>query len=295
MANQTTERPSVFTRPSHFQQQCLEWQRMGQLVGMVPTMGALHDGHLSLVRQCRELCHRVVVSIFVNPTQFAPGEDFERYPRDLEADLAAVRQVGADAILAPDPSAMYPVGCSTVVQPPKLAKLLEGQFRPDHFLGVTTVVAKLLNLSRADVAVFGQKDYQQCAVIRQMVEDLNMPTRIVMASTFRESDGLAMSSRNRYLDPEQRQRATVIYQALSRCRDRVQAGNRDARELAVDLMQDLIDGGLDSIDYAVIADGKSLQSIETLGPGAVALVAGYLGTTRLIDNLVLLQATESSA
>lgn len=254
---------------------------------MVPTMGALHEGHLSLVRVCRAHCDRVVVSIFVNPSQFAPGEDFERYPRTLESDIAALETVGVDAVLAPSPADMYGPGFSTVVQPAKVAQTLEGQFRPSHYQGVTTVVAKLLNLARADVAVFGQKDYQQLAVIRQMVHELNMPTEILMGTTFRDPDGLAMSSRNRYLTAEERQRALVISRALFACRHRVGQGEQDARELATNLMQELIDGGLDSIDYAVIADGQTLESLDQIRTGAVALVAGYIGKTRLIDNVLL--------
>lgn len=277
----------VFHVPAEFQAQCLAWQRTGQRVGMVPTMGALHEGHLQLVRLCRQYCDRVVVSIFVNPTQFAPGEDFDRYPRDLDADLELLRPYAVDGVLAPAPSAMYPPGYSSAVQPGKIAQVLEGQFRPGHFQGVTTVVAKLLGLARADVAIFGQKDYQQLAVIRRMVTDLNIPTEIVMAPTHREPDGLAMSSRNRYLTPEERERALVISRALFRCRERVAAGERDARELAVDLMQDLIDGGMDSIDYAVIADGQTLESLNVISDDAVALVAGHVGRTRLIDNLLL--------
>ena len=256
---------------------------------MVPTMGALHEGHLQLVRLCRDYCDRVVVSIFVNPTQFAPGEDFDRYPRNLERDLELLQPLAVDAVLAPAPQAMYPAGFSSAVQPGKIAQVLEGQFRPGHFQGVTTVVAKLLGLARADVAIFGQKDYQQLAVIRRMVCDLNMPTEIVMAPTHREPDGLAMSSRNRYLTPEERERALVISRALFRCRDRVAAGERDARELAVDLMQELIDGGMDSIDYAVIANGQTLESVNLIEADAVALVAGHIGKTRLIDNLLLPQ------
>lgn len=279
----------VFHVPAEFQTQCLAWQRAGQRVGMVPTMGALHEGHLQLVRLCRDYCDRVVVSIFVNPTQFAPGEDFDRYPRNLERDLELLQPLAVDAVLAPAPQAMYPAGFSSAVQPGKIAQVLEGQFRPGHFQGVTTVVAKLLGLARADVAIFGQKDYQQLAVIRRMVCDLNMPTEIVMAPTHREPDGLAMSSRNRYLTPEERERALVISRALFRCRDRVAAGERDARELAVDLMQELIDGGMDSIDYAVIANGQTLESVNLIEADAVALVAGHIGKTRLIDNLLLPQ------
>ncbi len=277
----------IFNNPHDFQSHCVGWQRQGQLVGMVPTMGALHPGHLSLIEICRRACDRVVVSVFVNPTQFAPHEDFSKYPRDLAADVKSILSVGADAVFAPSEVDMYPPGCSTVVLPPEVAKPLEGQFRSAHFQGVTTVVTKLLNLSRADVAVFGQKDYQQLAVIQQMVADLNLPTRILMAPTCREPDGLAMSSRNRYLSPVERQRALVIYRALSSCRQRVSQGHRDARELAMDLMQELIDGGLDSIDYAVIADPRTLQSLDTVTVGAVALVAGHVGRTRLIDNVVL--------
>ena len=286
MSEPTTGANVIFA-PAEFQRQCVAWQRTGQRVGMVPTMGALHEGHLSLVRLCRQYCDRVVVSIFVNPTQFGPGEDFERYPRTLESDVAALAGVGVDAVLAPAPSDMYGPGFSTVVQPASLARTLEGAFRPSHYQGVTTVVAKLLNLARADVAIFGQKDYQQLAVIRQMVRELNMPTEILMGPTCRETDGLAMSSRNRYLSSEERQRALSISRALFRCRDRVVKGERDARDLATDLMQELIDGGLDSIDYAVIADGQSLQSLDQVAAGAVALVAGHVGKTRLIDNVIL--------
>lgn len=251
-------------------------------------MGALHEGHLSLARLCRQHCDRLVVSIFVNPTQFAPGEDFERYPRTWEADLAALNSVGVDAVLAPPASEMYPPGFSTVVKPAKVAEPLEGHCRPNHYQGVTTVVAKLLNLARADVAVFGQKDYQQLAVIRQMVRELDIPTQIVMGPTIREHDGLAMSSRNRYLSSEERVRALAISRALFACRDQVARGEHDARELAVTLMQDLIDGGLDSVDYAVVADGETLASLDQIRPGAVALVAGHVGKTRLIDNVILL-------
>ncbi|MDP1564101.1 MAG: pantoate--beta-alanine ligase [Pirellulaceae bacterium] len=286
MSEQIT-RATVIIDPLTFQRQCLAWQRQGERVGMVPTMGALHEGHLSLVRVCRRHCDRVVVSIFVNPSQFGPGEDFERYPRTLESDVAALDTVGVDAVLAPAPIDMYGPGFSTVVQPAHVAQTLEGQFRPSHYQGVTTVVAKLLNLARADVAVFGQKDYQQLAVIRQMVRELNMPTEILMGETCRESDGLAMSSRNRYLTAEERKRALAISRALFACRDRVRRGERDARELATNLMQELIDGGLDSIDYAVIADGQTLASLDQVGAGAVALVAGHVGKTRLIDNVLL--------
>jgi pantoate--beta-alanine ligase len=277
----------VISNPREFQSQCLAWQRQGELVGMVPTMGALHAGHLSLVKLCRQHCDRVVVSVFVNPTQFAPGEDFERYPRTLEADVTALGSVGVDAVLAPSAADMYRPGFSTVVQPAKIAQVLEGQFRPNHYAGVTTIVAKLLHLARADVAIFGQKDYQQLAVIQQMARELDMATEIVMGPTCREPDGLAMSSRNRYLNPDERGRALSISRALFACRDRVTRGETDARELAADLMQSLIDGGLDSIDYAVIADGQTLEALDRVRSGSVALVAGHVGRTRLIDNVIL--------
>jgi len=283
----TLPQPTVFDDPARFQQHCLAVQRQGQTVGLVPTMGALHEGYLSLVRQCRQLCDVVAVSIFVNPTQFSPHEDFARYPRDLAADLAALRPCGVDLVLAPSDRQMYPPDCTSVVQPPRVAEGLEGDFRPQHFQGVTTIVTKLLHLARADVAVFGQKDYQQLTVLRQMAKDLNLPTQIVMGPTVREDDGLALSSRNRYLSPEQRQRALGLSAALRHCQQHVDQGQRDARELTNALMLDLIDAGFETIDYAVIVHPETLSCVDQVHEGTVALAAVRLGTTRLIDNALL--------
>ena len=278
----------VITAPATFQEFCLDHKRQGKTIGVVPTMGALHRGHLSLVEASNELADVTVVTVFVNPTQFGPQEDFEKYPRTLEEDLRQLDSYKVDAVFTPSAEAMYPPGSSTKVIPPTVAESLEGPLRPGHFQGVATVVLKLLNLSCCDVAVFGQKDYQQLAVIRQMVSDLNVPAKIVAAPIVRESDGLALSSRNRYLDAEQRERAKALSQALRVVQERFDSGSRDARELAADLMQELIDGGVDSADYAVIADADSLEIVDTIQNPAVALVAAYVGETRLIDNCLLI-------
>lgn len=279
--------PPVFETPADIGDHCCQLQRQGARVGVVPTMGALHLGHLSLVELCRQHCDHVVATVFVNPTQFAPHEDFDRYPRDLQKDLALLQSVGVDAVYAPATVAMYPPDYSTTIQAPKIASDWEGELRPGHFQGVATVVLKLLSATRADVAVFGQKDYQQWAVISQMVKDLNLNTKIIAAPIVRQPDGLAMSSRNRYLDAEQRTRALALSRALESVQSQVNHGATDARELAVTLMQDLIDGGVDSVDYAVIVDAQNLSVLETIDRPAVALVAAYVGNTRLIDNKVL--------
>lgn len=279
--------PQIVSTPSEIQELCLNWKRQGLKVGVVPTMGALHDGHLSLVQRCNELVDRTVVTVFVNPTQFGPNEDFQKYPRDLDTDVQKLSELSVDAVFSPTPEHMYPAGCSTTISPPNVAHPLEGELRPGHFQGVATVVLKLLNLTVADVAVFGQKDYQQLAVIRQMCADLNVATQIVAAPIVREADGLAMSSRNQYLDSQQREIATALSKALFAVEAEFRDGNRDARELAAELMQNLIDGGVDSVDYALIADAKSLEVIEEINQDAVALVAAYVGNTRLIDNCIL--------
>jgi len=277
----------VFSTVDEVQGFCLSQQKAGKTLGLVPTMGALHKGHLSLVTLCQQHCDVTLASVYVNPSQFGPNEDFDNYPRNFEQDVALLESVGVHGIFAPTNEVMYPHGFSCKVQPPKIAGSLEGELRPNHFQGVTTVVAKLLNATRADVAVFGQKDYQQLVVIRQMVADLNMATRVIAAPTARQSDGLALSSRNRYLDADQRERALSLSRALKQTKSAVEAGNIDARELAVELMQNLIDGGVDSADYAVIADAATLEILEVVDRPAVALVAAFVGSTRLIDNLLL--------
>ncbi len=264
----------------------------GRRVAVVPTMGALHDGHLSLVRRAKQLADVVAVTIFVNPTQFAPHEDLARYPRPFEADVELVRQAGAELVFHPSDQAIYPPGYSTYVSPPAVASHWEGVIRPDHFRGVCTVVLKLFQIIPAHVAVFGRKDYQQSLVIRAMTRDLNLPVQIDVAETVREPDGLAMSSRNRYLSSEQRQRALSLSRALRATQQRFESGERSASVLENTLHAGLEIGserGVDSVDYAVVVDAETLEPFgqQVIDRAAVALIAARLGSTRLIDNLAL--------
>jgi pantoate--beta-alanine ligase len=262
----------------------------GRVVGLVPTMGALHNGHTWLMERCRSEADFVAVSIFVNPTQFGPHEDFTRYPRTLDDDLERCRAAGVDLVWAPTPATIYPNGPqSTWVEVPGLSDVLEGASRPGHFRGVTTVVLKLFEVVRPDLAVFGQKDYQQQLLIRRMVEDLHVPVRIVTEPTVREFDGLAMSSRNRYLDPDQRRAATVLYAALARAWTAVGRGETSANRVRQILRDTIESNGSVRIDYVEVAEADTLVPLDRLGPDthAVALVAARVGTTRLIDNLPL--------
>jgi len=256
-------------------------------LGLVPTMGALHDGHLSLVRLAREQSDIVVASIFVNPTQFAPHEDLGQYPRNLDADLQALAAAQCDIVLAPSAAEMYPAGFSTYVEPPAVAAPLEGACRPGHFRGVATVVLKLFHLVPADRAYFGQKDYQQLLVIRHMVRDLAVPVEIVPCPIVREADGLAMSSRNRYLSPHQRQQARALSRALDAAERLVKSGERDARRIVGQMRDALAGAGMERIDYVVLADPESLVEKSSLDGPAVALIAAHVGNTRLIDNRLL--------
>ncbi len=223
----------------------------------------------------------------MNPTQFSPTEDFSKYPRTIEEDLQSLRDLNVDLVFMPEKQHLYPEGFSTYVIPPAVADPFEGQFRPEHFRGVATIVLKLFNLLPADIAFFGQKDYQQCQVIRRMVEDLNVPIEIQSCPIIREPDGLAMSSRNRYLSPQERETAVVISQALNRVESQFKQGETSSELLAGKLRQDLIDGGITNIDYAAIADANSLDAINRINHDAVALVAAHVGSTRLIDNVLL--------
>jgi pantoate--beta-alanine ligase len=262
----------------------------GQSVGLVPTMGALHAGHVRLIERCREEAGFVVVSIFVNPTQFGPNEDFTRYPRTVDDDLARCRGAGCSLVWAPTPATVYPGGPqSTWVEVPGLSDILEGASRPGHFRGVATVVLKLFEVVRPDLAVFGQKDYQQQLVIRRMVADLHVPVRIVTEPTVREPDGLAMSSRNRFLGPDERASATVLHAALLRARDAIRGGERSANRVRQILRDTIESSGSVRLDYAEVADADTLESLDRLDPPtrAVALVAARVGSTRLIDNLPL--------
>lgn len=263
------------------------FRKANKTIGVVPTMGALHKGHLSLVRQSLEETAETIVTIFVNPSQFAAGEDLEQYPRTLSADLEKLAAVGVKHVFVPDDALMYPEGCSTSIVPPKVASMLEGEFRPTHFSGVATVVLKLFNMSRADVAFFGQKDYQQVCVIRAMVEDLNVPIEVRVCPIIREADGLALSSRNRYLDADGRKTALVLHKTLQHVRDLISSGQNDGFEIVTEMRQLLIDGGVDSIDYAVVADPTTLETADFIDGKVVALIAAYVGKTRLIDNLMI--------
>lgn len=262
----------------------------GKSIGLVPTMGALHEGHARLIERCRAECGFVVVSIFVNPTQFGPNEDLQRYPRTLDHDTAVSEQAGADLIFHPDVGAMYPSGpISTFVEVPALSGTLEGASRPGHFRGVATVVLKLFEIVKPDVAFFGQKDYQQQLVIRRMVEDLNLAVTIRTVPTVREPDGLALSSRNRYLNPDERRAATVLWRALSRAREAVSAGTRDTSRVRQILRETIESEVSAQLDYAEVADAGTLEPLDTLAPDrpSVALLAVRIGNTRLIDNAVL--------
>jgi pantoate--beta-alanine ligase len=256
-------------------------------VGLVPTMGYLHEGHLSLARRAAEECASVVVSIFVNPTQFGPSEDLSAYPRDMDRDLRLLEPLGVDLVWTPTPEIMYPSGYQTWVQVESLTEPLEGAMRPGHFRGVTTVVAKLFNSVQPARAFFGQKDAQQAAVIRCMARDLNFPLEVVVCPTVREPDGLAMSSRNAYLDPEQRQAATVLYRALSAAKEAYEAGERDAEKLRAVMRETLAAEPLARMQYVSCADYDTLQELDTVSSKALLSMAVFVGKTRLIDNFVL--------
>lgn len=276
--------PVLIRDPGSLNRCVVAWRDAGDRIAVVPTMGALHEGHLSLVDLARESAERVIVTVFVNPAQFAPTEDLGRYPRDLEGDLRLIEQRGADLVFAPDDRAIYPPGFGTFIDPPPVASRLEGQFRPTHFRGVCTVVLKLLNLTQAHVAWFGQKDFQQLAVIRQMARDLNQPCEIAMGPTVRDSAGLALSSRNRYLTADEGQPALALIRALRKSVALIDEGERDGHVIMTELNQALIDGGVSSIDYAVIADPETLETMHAIRRPAVLLVAARVGQTRLIDN-----------
>ncbi len=257
-------------------------------VGLVPTMGYLHEGHLSLARKAREECKSVAVSIFVNPTQFGPTEDLSKYPRDLERDLQMLESVGVDLVWTPTPEMMYPPGYQTWVEVENITRPLEGVQRPGHFRGVTTVVAKLFNAVQPARAYFGQKDAQQAAVIRQMTRDLDFPIEIVVCPIIREPDGLAMSSRNVYLDPAQRKAATVLYRAITAAKAAYDKGEQDASKLRHIVQETIAAEPLAQLQYVSCADYDTLQEMNWVG-GRKALLsmAVFFGKTRLIDNLVL--------
>jgi pantoate--beta-alanine ligase len=262
-------------------------KRRGRRLALVPTMGALHEGHATLIRHAREGGAAVVVSIYVNPTQFAPHEDYRQYPRDVDRDAAVCTRESADIVFAPADAEMYFAEASTWVEETRLAKRLEGERRPHHFRGVCTVVAKLFNIVHPDLAVFGQKDYQQLKVVERMVRDLCYPIQIVPAPTVRELDGLALSSRNRYLSASERAQATVLWKALNVARDLFQEGERATHRLQTAMVRAVQLAPAARLDYAEIADADTLEPVAEVKPGHIALIAAHVGQTRLIDNLVL--------
>jgi pantoate--beta-alanine ligase len=265
-------------------------RRRGLRIGLVPTMGALHAGHGSLFRACRAEAGFVVVSIFVNPTQFGPSEDFAKYPRVLDDDLRNCAECGVDLVFAPHEASVYPRGaCSTFVEVPGLSDVLEGAIRPGHFRGVTTVVLKLFEIIRPDLAIFGQKDFQQQLLIRRMVEDLHVPVAVQVCPTVRETDGLAYSSRNRFLDPVSRQVSAVLYRALKRAKEAVDGGECRGDRIRQILVDTVALEPSVKLDYAEVVDAGTLEPKRELrrGGSAVALLAARVGSTRLIDNMLL--------
>jgi pantoate--beta-alanine ligase len=282
--------PAIIRSVAALRDRVAAWRKAGETIGLVPTMGALHEGHLSLVTRARADCRRAVVTIFVNPKQFGPREDFARYPRDLEADLRLVSSVGADAVFAPDVAEMYPDGFATTVTVAGLTNGLCGPHRPGHFAGVATVVTKLLLQALPDRAYFGEKDYQQLQVIKRFTRDLDIPARIVGVETVREADGLAKSSRNAYLTAEERRVAPILYRVLTDMSAKLGAGI-DAAPVIADSLKKLRDAGFDPIDYLSLVDADSLQPIERVTQPARLAAAAYLGKTRLIDNIAVVLRT----
>ncbi len=282
------DNPIVVSTVAELRQAVAVARAHGKRVGLVPTMGALHEGHLSLVRASQAECPLTVVTIFVNPSQFGPGEDFQRYPRTLQADLDALRSCGGEILVfVPAADGVYPPGYATWVEVGDVTELWEGQCRPGHFRGVATIVLKLFNMAGADVAYFGQKDYQQALVIRRMVDDLNVPIEVHVCPTVREPDGLAMSSRNAYLDPEARQHALALWKSLRLAEELVQQGQRDAAAIR-ERMRELIQTAPDAhIDYIALADPETLAPVQQIEGQTLAALAVRIGGTRLIDNLLL--------
>ena len=262
-------------------------KKEGRIISFVPTMGALHEGHLSLMRVAKEKGDFLVVSIFVNPTQFGPNEDFNKYTRDLEGDIKKIREIGVDVVFSPDVNEIYPEGFETYVEVQELQKPLCGQFRPGHVKGVTTVVLKLFNIIKPDIAVFGEKDYQQLLIIKKMVRDLHLEIEIIGMPIIREEDGLALSSRNAYLSHEDRTRALALSESLREIEKRFKEGNKNTNDLVQFGIEILNESHVTDIDYLEIRNGNSLGSAKEAQPGDIAAIAARIGHTRLIDNTKL--------
>jgi len=257
----------------------------GRIIGLVPTMGALHEGHASLIVRAKRECSPVIASIFVNPKQFGPNEDFSKYPRTFESDVEKLQHAGVDVLFAPEAAEIYPKDFSTHVQVDGLSDRLEGRSRPGHFRGVATVVMKLLQIVQPNLTYFGRKDAQQARIIGQMARDLNLDSEIVVCPIVREADGLALSSRNVYLNPEERKAATVLYQALNAAKQELSGGVRDALHLQTSLRRKLSGEKLAAVDYAEIVDAESFEPVVRVSRACYVLLAVFIGKTRLIDNL----------
>ena len=283
----TTALPEIAQKIHQLREMVNAARQQGKTVGVVMTMGALHAGHLSLVESSCRATEFTVVTIYVNPTQFLPDEDYDAYPRQLDQDLARLAELEVDLVFVPDDEEMYPVGCSAKIQPPKVARLWEGKCRPGHFEGVATIVVKMINATQPDVTFFGRKDYQQYIVIRDLVRDLCLPTRIVVCPTVREPDGLALSSRNQYLTGQQRKQALGFSQALRRAQELFQEGVCQPKVLVSSMRKVLIESGITKIDYVTVVDPDTLEEVDQLDGDSVACVAGFVGSTRLIDNMTL--------
>lgn len=279
--------PVLLLTVKDVRKQVAEWRREGLTVGFVPTMGALHKGHLSLMEQSRMEMDRTIVSIFVNPLQFGPSEDFENYPRDLTGDMRKMASVGVDAVFFPSSEEMYPDGFRTHVEVEGLSAKLCGKFRPGHFRGVATVCCKLFNIVQADKAYFGQKDAQQVLILKTMVKDLNIPTEIVVLPTVREDDGLAMSSRNVYLKPEERQRALCIPKALRAAEILFGKGERSAVVIRCEMERIIMEAAPSGVDYIAVVHPDTLEDIDEIEGKALVAVAVRIGAARLIDNVLL--------
>lgn len=277
----------LFTKIVEMQSACRGVRQGGKRLGVVPTMGALHEGHLSLIRAARAACDAVVASIFVNPTQFGPNEDLANYPRSFERDRELLECEQVDFLLAPSIEEMYPAGAVTWVTVDELSGKLDGRSRPGHFRGVTTVVSKLFHIVCPDVAFFGQKDAAQLAIIRRMVRDLNFPVEIVACPIVREPDGLAMSSRNAYLNPEQRKQALVLHRSLIRVKALVEHGESNATKLSQAGREEFANEPAVRLDYFEIVNPDTLDPVANVSKSTLVAVAAYLGTTRLIDNILL--------
>jgi len=263
-------------------------RRAGKTISIVPTMGSLHDGHVSLIKLAAEGSDEVVTTVFVNPTQFGPNEDYEHYPRDIKRDEEIAAQSGSDVLFCPEVGEMYREGYRTYVVVDDLSRVLEGSVRPAHFRGVSTVVLKLFNIVKPHIAVFGQKDVQQVAIIKRMVRDLDLEVQVVVGPIVRENDGLAISSRNAYLTPDERKRATALYRSLQQAEVAVRSGERNVREIGRKVRAVLADGSPDAVDYVAFVDPETFQERERVEPPAILLaLAVRFGRTRLIDNSII--------